>query len=121
MSDSGEHHTVLEALQELFTVISAQGIRGVELLGSQEGLETVLKAVCVLIQRLEESEAVPKNNIFVPVLILNEELNLLFQVMEEYGTGVYSVVLVNEVVVRSFPVLLELDIPILVEKVELSV
>ena len=55
------------------------------------------------------------------MLILNKELHLLFQVMEEYGTGVYSVVLIDEVVVRSFLVLLELDLSVLVEKVELSV
>ena len=81
----------------------------------------MLKAVSVLEELLESLEAILEDNLLVPVLVLNKELHLLFQVMEEYGTGVYSVVFINEVVVRSFLVLLELDLPILVEKVELSV
>ena len=81
----------------------------------------MLKAVSVLEEPLESLEAVLEYYLLVPVIILNKELNLLFQVMEEYGPGVYSVVLIDEVVVRSFLVLLELDLSALVEKVELSV
>ena len=111
------HHAdaVLEALQVALTVEGLERVGGVELEGTQEGREAELHGVGALEQVLDELEVVLLEELRLVVLVLDQVLNLLFQVVEEHGVVVD---VLQEVLTCCLAVGVELNLAVLIVEVQ---
>ena len=118
VSQSGHHNTVLEALIILLAVEGLQRVPTIELEGTDEGLEAELVCVGPLEQGLEVLEGVEVDDLLVPESVLDQEVGLLLKGVEEHGV---LVDVIEEVGSCGLLVLVELDLSVLVVKVQFSV
>jgi hypothetical protein len=102
-------HAVLIALQEALAVERLQRVGRVELERAQEGLEAELLLVCAVEQLTDEVHRVLVQRFALVVVVLDQILELLFQVVEEHGVVVD---VLQEVLVRSLTVGFELDLAV---------
>ncbi len=102
-------HAVLETLQVPLPVERLQRVRGVVLEGAEEGLEPELLRVGVLEQPLDELAVVLREDLGLVVLLLDQVVELLLEVVEEDGV---LVDVLQEVLPRRLPVLVELDLTV---------
>src|SRR5699024_8234484 len=106
---------VLEAFEVAFAVEGLERIRGVELEGTEEGLEAELLIVGPLRQSLDEFERVLFEDLGLVVILLDEVVELLLEVVEEDGVVVH---VLQEVLPSSLLVTFELDPSALVIQVQ---
>ena len=103
------HDAVLVALQEALAVERLQRVGRVELEGAQEGLEAELLLVRAVVELADEVHRVLVEGLALVVLVLHQVVELLFQVVEEHRVVVH---VLQEVLVRSLTVGLELDLAV---------
>ena len=106
---------VFETLQVALTVEGLERVGGVELEGTQEGREAELHGVGALEQVLNELEVVLVEEFRLVVLVLDQVLDLLFQVVEEDGVVVD---VLQEVLTCRLAVCIELNLAVLIVEVQ---
>ena len=106
---------VFKTLQVALTVEGLERVGGVELEGTQEGREAELHGVGTLEQVLNELEVVLVEEFRLVVLVLDQVLDLLFQVVEEDGVVVD---VLQEVLTCSLTVCIELNLAVLIVEVQ---
>ena len=109
---------VFEALEVAGPVEGLERVRGVVLEGAQEGGETELVGVGLLVEVLNVLEVVLVEDVLLVVALLDQVFHLLFQVVEEHGV---LVDVLEEVLACCLSVGLELDLAIRIVEVELRV
>ena len=81
--EQGRHgHAVLKALEVAAAIKGLQRIAGVVLIRAQEGLEAELIGISALEQLLNKGEIILLNDLRVVVLVINQVIDLFFQIME---------------------------------------
>ena len=111
------HHddAVLEALQVALPVEGLQRVGGVVLERAEERREPELLGVGAIQQRLDEVARVLVEHLALVVVLLDQVVELLVLVVEEDRV---LVDVLQEVLVRGFPVLVELDLAVGVVQIQ---
>ena len=112
---SSHGDTILEALQVTAAVEGLQSVGGVVLVRAKEGLETEFVGVGALKQGLDEVKVILLEQLRLVVLVFHQVTHLLFQVME---VDRVLVDVLQEELVRSLAILIELNLSILVIEIE---
>ncbi len=103
------HHTVLEPLQITLTVEGLQRVGGVVLERAQEGREPELLGVGAVQQCLDEVPGVLVENLALVVVLPDQVVDLLVLIVKEDGV---LVDVLQEVLPRGQPILVELDLTV---------
>lgn len=112
----GDHaDAVLVALEVALAVERLQRVRGVVLESAEEGLEAELLGVGALEEVADEVHRVLVERLTLVVLVLHQVVELLLEVVEENRVVVH---VLQEVLVRSLAVGVELDLPVRSVQVE---
>ena len=109
------HHPVFEALQVALPVEGLQGVGGVVLERTQEGREPELLGERAVQQRLHEVAGVLVEHLALVVLLLDQVVELLVLRVEEHRV---LVDVLQEVLIGSFPVLVELNLAVGVVQIQ---
>ena len=78
----GHGHAVLKALEVAAAIKGLQRVAGVVLIRAREGLEAELIGISALEQLLNKGEIILLNDLRVVVLVINQVIDLFFQIME---------------------------------------
>ena len=106
---------VLEPLQVTLTVERLQRVRGVVLERAEERREPELLGVGPVEQRLDEVARVLVEHLALVVVLLEQVVELLVLIVEEHRV---LVDVLQKVLMRGFPVLVELDLAVFVVQIE---
>ncbi len=109
------HDPVFEALQIPLAVESLQRVGGVVLERAEEGREPELLGIGAVQQRLDEVAGVLVENLTLVVVLLDQVVELLVLIVEEHRV---LVDVLQEVLMRGFAVLLELDLAVGVVQIQ---